>query len=208
MLDGLILFAITEALFSVSPGPAVVLVMAATMAGGWKAGNGAVFGVLVGNLVYFVISCALVLSATQYNDELFLYIKIAGAGYLFYLIFVRYCRPASSTADEDVAQTQIQARNHFFKSSLVMQLSNPKTILFFSAFLPQFVDPRYDITLQFTIMAGLSWAIEYTILACYIFAGQMLLKRFKTDNLGNRLEHLGNAVMVIAIGWSLSTTWF
>ena len=206
MVDGLVLFAITEALFSASPGPAVAMVVAATMAGGMRTANAAVFGVLLGNTIYFVISCGLILSAAQYNDELFFYIKIIGAGYLLYLISGQYFGLTSRTTDKRAVRPEPHKRQHFFKSGLTMQLANPKTILFFSAFLPQFVDTRYSITLQLAIMAVLSWVIEYAILIAYIIAAGVLMGRFKV-NWGGHLEHVANAVMVTAVGWGLFAGW-
>ncbi len=88
-----------------------------------------------------------------------------------------------------------------------MQLANPKTILFFSAFLPQFVNADYNIPMQFSILALLSWSIEYAILLGYATATKSLLGRLATD-WNNKLEHFGNAVMLVAIGWSMVSIWF
>lgn len=213
MLDTLLLFAITEALFSASPGPAIVMVVSAAMLGGWRTAHAAIFGVLLGNLIYFILSCVLVLGATQYNEQFFFYIKIAGAAYLGYLLLFRYFLHYFRVTEPDTApesmqpmvQSTVQTQKKLFLASLVMQLANPKTLLFFSAFLPQFVNIRYNILMQFSLMAGLSWMIEYTILIAYVGAARVLMQRFNA-RWGAHLEHIGNAVMVIAIGWSLYNT--
>jgi len=170
MTVSLLLFAATEAFFSASPGPAVVMVVSVMLAGGWRAAHAIIFGVLLGNLIYYIISCALVLGATQYNAQLFLYIKLAGAAYLVYLVAARYLNTTKRDDANDADNAPAQPRrglSKLFIAGLAMQLANPKTILFFSAFLPQFVHPDYNIVMQFAIMAALSWSIEYPILILY-----------------------------------------
>lgn len=201
MIVSLLLFSVTEALFSASPGPAVVMVVSATMSGGRRAAKAVVFGVLLGNLIYFVISCALFLGATRYNDQLFLYIKLAGAAYLVYLLFDRYFGSSRHKTDDTVNLPTHGAQKSLFFGGLAMQLANPKTILFFSAFLPQFINTNYNIPMQFAIMAGLSWSIEYTILAAYARGTQLLMHRF--SHWSSRLEHLGNVTMMAAVVWGL-----
>lgn len=205
MISSLLLFSVTEAFFSASPGPAVAMVVSAAMLGGLRVANAAIFGVLVGNLIYFIISCGLLLSAAQYNDEFFLYVKLAGGGYLAYLLLVRYVF-SSNRKEDEVGMSAKHLRQNLFLCGLVMQLSNPKTILFFSAFLPQFIDTRYSLPLQFSIMAGLSWSIEYTILIAYATGAQLLVRRGNIK-WGNQLEHFGNAAMGIAVGWSWFSIW-
>lgn len=204
MIVSLLLFAATEVLFSASPGPAVVMVVSAMVAGGWRAANAVVFGVLLGNLIYFVISCALVVGATRYNEQFFLYLKLAGAAYLVYLVVDRYFGSARRTGGAAGAPAH-RLRQNLFLGGLAMQIANPKTILFFSAFLPQFVNADYNIPMQFAIMAGLSWGIEYTILALYAGGAQLLLRRF--GNWGGKLEHLGNLTMMAAVVWRLWGVW-
>ncbi len=87
MVVSLLLYSLTEALFSASPGPAVVMIVALAISGSWKDVHAAIVGILLGNLIYFVISCVLILGVTQYDDDFFRYIKIAGAAYLLYFLF-------------------------------------------------------------------------------------------------------------------------
>lgn len=205
MTVSLFLFAATEAFFSASPGPAVVMVVSAMLSGGWRAAHAIIFGVLLGNLIYFIISCTLIMGATQYNAQFFLYLKLAGAAYLVYLVAARYC---GSFKRDDAAGATDAARLQrnlwkLFLGGLAMQLANPKTILFFSAFLPQFVHADYNIPMQFAIMAALSWSIEYPILVLYSGGARALLRRIKTRT--DKLEHLGNLTMMAAVAWSLYT---
>jgi len=205
MTVSLLLFAATEAFFSASPGPAVVMVVSAMLLGGWRAAHAVILGVLLGNLIYFVVSCALVLGATRYNEQFFLYLKLAGAAYLVYLVAARYCGLPRRAGDKHGAPAHPLRRNlwKLFAGGLAMQLANPKTILFFSAFLPQFVRADYNIPVQFAVMAGLSWSIEYPILALYAGGAHCLLRRF--NNQAGKLEHLGNLTMMTAVAWSLYT---
>lgn len=212
MLASLLLFAITEAFFSASPGPAVFMVISAMVVGGWRTAHCVVFGVLLGNLIYFIISCVLLLTATRYNQQFFVIIKLMGAAYLMYLRMDRYARarptqPETEYATENATDAPPpdthRRQQKFFLGALAMQLANPKTIVFFSVFLPQFIHADYNIPMQFAIMAGLSWSIEYTILFVYLNGTKLLMHR--AGNWHNRLEHLGNFAMLAAVAWSLFT---
>lgn len=210
MVVSLLLYSLTEALFSASPGPAVVMIVALAMSGSWKNVHAAIFGILLGNLVYFVISCVLILGVSQYDDDFFRYIKIAGAAYLAYFLCARYFFAKPNGSSDEVAQSSGASGDrtgYVFFGGFAMQLANPKTILFFSAFLPQFVNADYNIPMQFVIMASLSWSIEYAILIGYASGTTLLLRRLVIHR-ADRLEHFGNAVMVVAIGWSMASIRF
>lgn len=203
------LFALTEAFFSASPGPAVVLVMSAALISGWRGANASILGVLAGNIVYFAIAGILIVTATGINDDVLLYIKLAGASYLFWLLGRQYLFPAKETEpSEDQSEALIleaKQNRRFFYAAFAMQIANPKNILFFSAFLPQFVDPSESVALQILILGSISIAIEYAILFAYAAIAISLSHKVK-GAVGERLGHLGNVTMVIAVVWGIFFT--
>lgn len=132
-------------LFAVTPGPAVILTSGQAVARGFRAGFGVVLGTQLGNLVYFFLSAAGLGAILVTSEAAFTIIKYAGAAYLIFL-GVHTIRHARKTA-EAAADAPLPLWSHPFMQGLLNQLANPKSILFWGALFPQFVDFRGgDIT--------------------------------------------------------------
>lgn len=138
--------AATLSLFSVAalalllvPGPAVLYIVARSIDQGRLAGLVSVLGVGVGSLVH-IVAAALGLSALLMSSALaFSLVKYLGAAYLIYLGIRKLLEHTAPTAAPTSART---LRRLFWEGVLVNAL-NPKTALFFFAFLPQFVDMHH-----------------------------------------------------------------
>ena len=120
------------------PGPAVIYIVTRSAAHGRRAGFASVLGVEVASLIH-AMAAALGLSALLLTSALaFQFVKYAGAAYLVYL----GARTLFSRDEGNAQLVPAQANlTQLFARGLVVNLLNPKTALFFYAFLPQFVDP-------------------------------------------------------------------
>jgi homoserine/homoserine lactone efflux protein len=159
------LFAVTEASLSLVPGPAVLLVVAQGLAQGTRASIFSNVGILAGNTVYFVLSATglgLVLLASY---DLFFAIKWIGAAYLVWLGVVALVAKPSSRAALPEARRSGALR--LFANGIVVQLANPKALLFFTALLPQFIDSAEPLWPQVSILAITSVVIEFFVLLAY-----------------------------------------
>jgi threonine/homoserine/homoserine lactone efflux protein len=137
-LTRLPLFILASAVLLLTPGPAVLYIVARSMDQGRRAGLVSVCAIEAGNLVH-VIAATAGLSALLLSSALaFGIVKYLGAAYLVYLglrkLFTREIIQASS-------HIQPQGLRRVFSQGVVVAILNPKTALFFVAFLPQFVDP-------------------------------------------------------------------
>src|SRR5687768_3049088 len=139
-------------LFAATPGPAVILTAGQSIARGFGAGFAVILGTQLGNLIYFVVSAAGLGAILIASETAFMLIKYAGAAYLIYL-GVRTIWRASRAADPEPDE-KLPLWRHPFTQGLLNQLANPKSILFWGALFPQFVDFRApDLLLQFAILA-------------------------------------------------------
>ena len=132
-------FAVAALLLLLTPGPAVLFIVARSVEQGRVAGLVSVCGITTGTLVH-VAAAALGLSALLASSALaFALVKYAGAAYLIYIGLRRIL----SRADAAAAPSQLPRRSltRLYRDGIVVNLLNPKTALFFLAFLPQFVDP-------------------------------------------------------------------
>ena len=144
-MSNLVLFVSAAFALIVTPGPVVLYIVTRSVDQGRKAGLVSVLGSEIGNLCH-VLAAALGLSAILLSSTLaYDVVKYLGAAYLIYL-GIRKLRTPEATAAEAVKHAPL--RRVFFQA-IVVAVLNPKTALFFFAFLPQFVDPsKGNVTLQ------------------------------------------------------------
>lgn len=158
-------FAATQLLFAFSPGPAVLLTVSHGMRGGWGDSLKVALGVQAGNGVYFVLS-ALGLGALLHASEaLFHAVKWAGAAYLVWL-GLRTIRHARRNAAADGAGAVATGPRPFVQA-LLTQLANPKSVLFFGALMPQFIDPAGPLLAQYALFGAICFVTEMPVLAGY-----------------------------------------
>jgi len=154
-LDTLLIFTAASLLLNISPGPSNFYVMSRSIAQGWRGGVIAASGLAVGSLVH-VAAAAFGLSAVFHHSP-FAYgvLKIFGAAYLVFLGIQHFRRARSGNPTWPSTGGDMQARSQrrIFTESIMVEVLNPKTALFFLAFLPQFVDvSRGAPALQITVL--------------------------------------------------------
>ena len=145
-LPNLSIFLLAALILLLTPGPAVLYIVARSLDQGRSAGFVSVLSIEVGNLVH-VLAATLGLSAILVSSALaFSIVKYLGAAYLIYLGVRRLL--ARETAHQP-ATFQRQSLRRIFRQGVLVAILNPKTALFFFAFLPQFVDSsKSSFTLQ------------------------------------------------------------
>ena len=159
------LYVATEAALSLSPGPAVMLVVAYGLTQGARRSLPASLGILSANAIYFALSATGLGALLAASRTFFIGLKWAGATYLAILgIRAIFGRPSPITVSNAPRATSLRA---IYLSGLTLQLANPKTLVFFVAILPQFVDPRLAIGPQMALLAVASVIPEFFILAGY-----------------------------------------
>jgi len=132
------MFAAAAVLLLVTPGPAVLYIVARSIHEGRRAGLVSVLGVHAGTLVHIAAAAAGLSALLTASAAAFAAVKYLGAAYLVYLGVRRLLdRPKAVATHVPAARSLRRA----FLDGVVINVLNPKTALFFLAFLPQFVDP-------------------------------------------------------------------
>jgi threonine/homoserine/homoserine lactone efflux protein len=160
------LYVLAESALSISPGPAVILVIACGLAHGARRSIAATLGVLSANAFYFALSATSLGAVLVASRTFFTVVKWVGAAYLVVLGLRALIGHPSAITIARPADSPTSARA-IFLSGLTLQLANPKTLIFFVAILPQFVDPRLPIGAQMLWLAAGSVIPELFILAGY-----------------------------------------
>jgi len=165
----LLLFAATELLLSMTPGPAVLLVVSQGMRRGFASSRRGAAGILTGNAIYFALSAAGLGALLVASKRVFDVLQIAGAAYLVLLglKMVFFASRAEPPLEDAPPPRRLDGS---FTQGLVTQLANPKALVFFTALLPQFVDATRPMAMQFLILGVISILVELPVLLLYGFA--------------------------------------
>jgi threonine/homoserine/homoserine lactone efflux protein len=198
----LLAFLMASLILAVTPGPAVVYILARTLSQGRASGLASVAGVALGNLGN-AIGAALGLAALfAVSAAAFTVVKWAGAVYLVYM-GVRMLRSASvvgSPAGEPVAPLK---RSRVFRDGFVVALLNPKTALFFAAFLPQFMSATAPHLPQSVALGAMFCAVAGCTDLCYVLAASLMAPRL--NQLGRHARWGTRAAGASFIGLGLLT---
>jgi threonine/homoserine/homoserine lactone efflux protein len=157
-------FVMASLMLALTPGPGVLYIVTRSLMQGRRAGLASVAGVALGNLTN-ALGAALGLAALfAVSSTAFLVVKYAGAGYLIFLGIRALRRAASDTLDANPSPPRT---GHVFRDGFFVALFNPKTTLFFAAFLPQFMGIDANPMVQGATLGALFVAIAAVTDAIY-----------------------------------------
>jgi threonine/homoserine/homoserine lactone efflux protein len=192
----LFLLAVLGVLFI--PGPAVLYVMTRSVDHGRRAGAISALGIGAADLIH-TTAAAFGLSALLLTSALaFSVVKYLGAAYLIYLgVRTLVRRDASHHTSRAEPKTHLR----MFFQGMTVELLNPKTALFFFAFLPQFVDPaRGTVTLQFLLFGSLYVVLGLCSLSLYGLLAGTLATLLKGSARFQRIQRYVTGSIYIALG--------
>ena len=161
-----LLFVITEAVLSATPGPAVLFVLSQAIQRGAARSVWASAGILSANAMYFVLSATSLGAIILASYNLFFLIKWVGAAYLIYLGLQCFFGKRSAFV---LPETNILAVSNWriSRDGFFLQGANPKALLFFTAILPQFINANHSVALQVLILGVSSILVEFFVLLTY-----------------------------------------
>ena len=161
-----LLFVATEAVLSMTPGPAVLYVLSQAIRGGPGRSVWGSCGILSANAMYFTLSATSLGAVIVASYKLFFLVKWAGAAYLVYLGLSSFFGKASVLALPD-ANGESRSGPRVLRDGFFLQAANPKALLFFTAILPQFIDARHNVAFQILVLGISSILVEFVILFIY-----------------------------------------
>ena len=193
------LFVVAALALLLVPGPAVLYIVARSVEQGRLAGLVSDLGIFTATLMH-VLAAALGLSALLMSSALaFAVVKYVGAAYLIWLGLRKLFGPAVSP-DEQLALPR-HSYWKLFRDGFIVNLLNPKTALFFLAFLPQFVDvSRGHVAMQIAFL-GLLFAVLGSVTdGCYAIAAGTAGNWIKRNRVYLRFERYVSGTVFIGLG--------
>lgn len=162
--ETLILFFVTDLLFCLSPGPATIICASHAASGGMRNAYGPIMGIHAGNFIWYTLSALGLVALIQTAPNLYSFIRWAGVVYLLWMAFIMLRENVNRLS---LKRPGIAPFYTGFFSGLAVHMSNPKALLFYAAFLPQFINPEVNIMYQILILAGITIVTESIGLLSY-----------------------------------------
>lgn len=187
-------FAVLETILCITPGPAVLFTVGSTLGRGRAAGFAAMTGIVTGNTIYFVLSATSLGAILLASYEVFTLVRWAGAAYLVYLGLRALFGKHSSLSES--AEAAPRLRKTSFAGGTMTQLSNPKALIFFSALLPQFIDPHRWLVGQVAILGITSQIIEALVMTAYILLASGVARTAKKAAIAGIFERVAGLFLI------------
>lgn len=188
-------FVATYTVISIIPGPSVLLVIGQALSRGTKAAFLCILGELAGGVVLVGLSLFGVGAILAASAELFQIVKWAGVFYMAYL----GCRQIIEARQDGVDLSQTTTKRDGIssaKAGFFTAVLNPKAIIFYVAFLSQFLDPNADIYSQFAIVVATSTVIVGVVLGGYALLAAQARKTFKSARARRRFGYTGGGFLI------------
>jgi threonine/homoserine/homoserine lactone efflux protein len=203
----LLAFVVASILFIQVPGPSLLFTIGRALTVGRSDALLSVVGNALGLLVQ-VVGLAVGLGAVvAASAHAFTVLKLVGAAYVAYLGVqaIRHRRDARLALDDSAAAPRTHGWGSV-RTGLVVGATNPKTIVFFAAFLPQFVDDSKPAAAQLLLLGGLFAVMAAASDSCWALASAKARTWFARKP--HRLDRLGatGGLMMIGLGATLATT--
>jgi len=180
----------------VTPGVDTALVTKNALLAGRRGGVFASVGVATGLAIWTLAAAVGVAAVLRASEVAFLALKIAGAIYLVWMgARMILAKRAAVQRPETAPETSTRSA---FSLGVVTQGANPKAIVFFTAILPQFVDPSAAIVPQIVILGITSIAIELGVLSAYVATCHAARGLVGETRFARRLQRLGGAFLITA----------
>lgn len=199
MLTTVLMYALASLAVTVIPGPTMLLALTNGVSKSKKVILMGVAGAALSDFILIGMVALGLGSLLLASNTLFSVVKWLGAGYLFWLSWKLWrSTPAmlKPLAGEPVTQ---RSGKRAFMRSLLAALSNPKGLLFFSAFLPQFIIVNHPLVPQYVAFACTTVAIDVAIMLLYAFGGMQAARLLTVAGL-KRLNRISAALMFFLAG--------
>ncbi|MDN8614057.1 LysE family translocator [Variovorax ginsengisoli] len=176
-LDTLLLYALASIALAITPGPTMLLALSNGISGGMRAAAWGIAGASIGSCVVITTVALGLGSLLAASEWLFNALRVAGVLYLVWLGVKLWRTPPADVgaALAVAADPPLRGRLALLRS-LAVALSNPKSLLFFAAFLPQFVDIAHPQGPQYLVLGVIFVCIDTLVMLSYATAGTQAVR--------------------------------
>lgn len=199
-IEILITFFVATFVFAYMPGPAMLYAAAQTIARGRRSGWMAALGIHIGGYAHVVAAAAGLALLFEIVPPLYIALKLIGAAYLIWLGLRLFL--AKETAATSSPQAEAKSPRRAFWESITVEVLNPKTAIFYVAFLPQFTDAAagFPVWLQLLVLGTLVNVLFSTADVLCVLLADRVTKLLRASRSANRLARRIGGGMLMALG--------
>lgn len=192
-------FLVAAIVIAVTPGPGAVLSMSTGMRHGYPSAFAAILGLQAALIVQVAIVAAGLGALLAASDAAFTALRLAGAAYLVWLGIEKWRAPVAVPVEGSAARS-----GGFFVQGLLVNLGNPKAIVFVAALVPQFIDPGRELLPQYLAIVATLCATDIVVMSGYALAAAAI-GRWLADPGALRLQNRVFGSIFVAAGALLAT---
>ncbi|CAN7637271.1 LysE family translocator [Rhizobium sp. LjRoot30] len=200
-----IAFVAASAILLAIPGPTILLVISYALSHGRKSATATVAGVALGDFTAMTASMLGLGALLAASAALFTVLKWVGAAYLIYLGIKLWRAPVSDPGETKDAEPAKERPLRIFLHTYVVTALNPKSIVFFVAFLPQFLDLTRPIAMQMVIFETTFLVLATLNAAAYGLMASMARQTIRKPAVQRVVNRTGGSLMIgaglLAVGW-------
>lgn len=197
-MSGLLVFITIAFLTLSSPGPGVLFTVTNSINYGVRTALFGIIGLIIGMFVIAVFSASGVGLIITSNPTIFTVLKFIGAFYLMYLGYKNFVKtsPSQDLLDTETSEKTVR-KSKLFYQGLFASLLNPKTIVFFIALFPQFIDIKEKIINQFLVLSLTFCLIGFLIHLVYANFSSIFKEKMLSGNNFARLNKISGCIFFI-----------
>jgi len=200
-----IAFIVASSILTLIPGPCVLLVVSQALTRGMSSALLCILGDIVGGVVLMVLSLVGVGAILATSATLFTLFKWLGIIYMAYLGFCQILEARKSKPVDVKLDAKLPTMSSF-NAGFLASLLNPKAIIFYMAFLPQFMDPKGNTLIQFSILIITSSIVIGVILTGYALIASRTRKAFQSERSKKYFDYSGASFLIGSSVFMASTT--
>lgn len=198
-------FVAASAILLAIPGPTILLVISYALGHGRRFAAATVAGVALGDFTAMTASMLGLGALLAASAAIFTVLKWIGAAYLIYLGIKLWRAPVADTAAAGEAQGSDGSALRIFLHTYVVTALNPKSIIFFVAFLPQFLDTARPVFTQMLIFETTFLVLATLNAGTYALMASMARQTIRKPRVQRAVNRTGGSLMIgaglLALGW-------
>ena len=189
-------YLIAYTVISLMPGPSVAMVLAQSLSRGLKAAMYCILGDLLGGIVVISVSFAGLGVILATSSQLFFIFKWAGVIYLAYLGLSQIFSAARKIKPEEISEVVPEYKWASLRAGFLTGTLNPKEIMFYLAFLAQFIDRSHTVLPQFLLLMFTSIMVAALVLGAYAVMAVHLKKSIQSSVARKRMDYFSGSFLL------------
>lgn len=185
-----------------TPGPAVMLVLASSFRYGFKPAMLAALGIASANVIWLLLAASGAAALALQFPKAFLALKIVGVLVIIYLAVTTMFGPIPDL--ENTSEAPPRAR--LYSKGVALQISSPLPLVYFGLLLPTYFDPNLSVITQFWIMLATVTVTELLGLAVYAYGAQGIRQKLRDEKMAKAFNVFIGLVMIASGVWAILST--